>query len=145
MKRSIPTVCFAHIGINPLTWHASLVQGIPYEIAINKVKHNWSLITRSFLNKFVNISVFLNYLNFEGKNIFKMPGIVIVDESQSLFGTIGSHWNSKNHTRHSSFPRLHDGHLGHSYTDIVFLAILCLLFLIIFVFLLRLTIHFVKK
>ena len=30
-------VYFAHTGMNPSTWHASLMQGILYEIAINKV------------------------------------------------------------------------------------------------------------
>ena len=30
-------ICFAHMGMNPLTWHALLMRGILYEIPINKV------------------------------------------------------------------------------------------------------------
>ena len=37
VKRSIPTVYFAHMGINPLAWHALLMRGILSESAINKV------------------------------------------------------------------------------------------------------------
>ena len=36
VKRSIPTVCFPHTGINPLTLHDLLMRGILYKIAINK-------------------------------------------------------------------------------------------------------------
>ena len=37
LKRSITTVCFAHMGINPLTWDTLLIQGILYKVAIKKV------------------------------------------------------------------------------------------------------------
>ena len=37
LKRSIPTVCFAHMEINPSTWDASLMWWILYKIAIHKV------------------------------------------------------------------------------------------------------------
>ena len=37
MKRIIPTVCFAHTGMNPPTWRALLMQGILYKIAIKKI------------------------------------------------------------------------------------------------------------
>ena len=36
VEKSIPTVCFAPIGINPLTWDALLIRRILYKIAMNK-------------------------------------------------------------------------------------------------------------
>ena len=54
-------------------------------------------------------------------------------------------YTTKNHSRQSSFHRLHGGNFGLSDTDIVFLAILCLLFVTIVVFLLGLEIHLIKN
>ena len=49
MKRVTPARCLIHMGIIPLTWHASIMQGILYEIVTNlnypnkKTIENWRL------------------------------------------------------------------------------------------------------